>query len=122
MVRWMCGVTLKDRKRIEDLLERLCIERIAGVVRRSRLRWFGHVERMSADNWVSACREIEVEGSRGRGRGKKTWQECVVDDMRGLGVEREAAQDRVLWKSAIAGKPSDPRKRGQKKSRTDVKR
>ena len=64
MVRWMCGVTLKDRKRSEDLLGRLGIESIAEVVRRGRLRWFGHVERMSADNWVSACREIEVAGSR----------------------------------------------------------
>lgn len=113
MVRWMCGVTLKDRKCSEDLLGRLCIASVAEVVRRNRLRWFGHVERMSADNWVSACREIEIEGSRRRGRGRKTWQECVVADMCGLGVKREAAQDRTLWRSVISGKPSDPRKRGQ---------
>lgn len=121
MVRWMCGVTLKDRKGSEDLLGRLGIESIAEVVRRSRLRWFGHVERMSAANWVSACREIEVAGCRGRGRGRKTWHECVVDDMRRLGVGREAAQDRALWRGTISGKPSDPRKRGQQKT-TDVKR
>jgi len=49
------------------------------------------VERMSADNWVSACREIEVQGSRGSGKGRKTWQECVTDDMRRLEVRREVA-------------------------------
>ena len=103
MVRWMCGVTLKDRKRSEDLLDRLGIESVAEVVRRSRLRWFGHVERMSAGNWVSACREIEVEGSRGRGRGRKTWQECISEDMRRLGVRREEAQDRAVWRGAILG-------------------
>ena len=51
-------------KHSEELLERLGIESIADVVRRSRLRWFGHVERLNADNWVSACREIQVEGLR----------------------------------------------------------
>ena len=28
------------------------------VVRRGRLRWFGHVERMIGDDWVSACRNV----------------------------------------------------------------
>jgi len=37
----------------------------------------------------------EVEGSRGRGRGRKAWQECVIDDMRKLGVRREAGSDNV---------------------------
>ena len=25
------------------------------MVRRGRLRWFGHVERKNGDDWVSAC-------------------------------------------------------------------
>ena len=101
MVRWMCGVTLKDRKRSEDLLVRLGIESVAEVVRRSRLRWFGHLERMSTDNWVSACREINIAGLRGRGRGRKTWQECVGEDMKRLGLTRETAQDLAVWRRAI---------------------
>ena len=32
------------------------------VVRRGRLRWFGHVERKSEDDWVSACRNVVVAG------------------------------------------------------------
>ena len=118
MVRWMCGVTIKARKPSEELLERLGIESVVEVVRRSRLRWFGHVERLSADNWVSVCRGIEVAGSRGRGRGRKTWNECVVEDMRRLRLKREVAQDRAAWRRAISGKPSDPCKHGN----TDVKR
>jgi len=35
MVRWMCGVTLKDRKRSEDL-DRLGIESVADVVQTGR--------------------------------------------------------------------------------------
>jgi len=74
------------------------------VVRRSKLRWFGHVERTSEDNWVSACRVIEFEGSRGRDRGRKTWEECVIEDMKSVGVTREEARDRAVWRGAILSK------------------
>ena len=30
--------------------------------------WFGDVDRKEVDDWVSACRNLEVAGSRGRGR------------------------------------------------------
>ena len=58
----MCGVSLKDRKRSEDLCNLLGINRVADVVRRGRLRWFGHLERKSVDDWVSSCRRLVVEG------------------------------------------------------------
>jgi hypothetical protein len=33
----------------------------------------GHVERKNKSDWVSACRELEIEGVRGKGRGRKLW-------------------------------------------------
>ena len=78
MVRWMCGVTSRDRKSSEELGKRLGIVSVSSRVRQGRLRWFGHVERKDADDWVSACRKLEVTGERGRGRGRKTWKECVA--------------------------------------------
>ena len=39
MVRWMCGVTLKNRITSEEL--RIRIEVVSEIVRRGRLRWFG---------------------------------------------------------------------------------
>ena len=47
MVRWICGVSLKDRKRSADLYSLLGVQSVDKVVRRGRLRWFGHVERKS---------------------------------------------------------------------------
>ena len=58
MIRWMCGVKLSDRKACTELLSRLDIESVSDVVRRDRLRWFGHEERKQPDDWVLACRHI----------------------------------------------------------------
>ena len=44
MVRRMCNVTLNDKQRSNSLLDKLGIDPIEEVVRRGRLRWFGHVE------------------------------------------------------------------------------
>ena len=100
----MCGVTLKDRRSNLELLQRLGIVGIAEVLRRGRLRWFGHVERKDAGDWVSLCRNFVVEGQRGTGRGRKTWDECVVDDMKKLKLRRKDALDRDLWRGGISGK------------------
>ena len=86
MVRWMCGVSLKDRRRSEDSCNLLGINCVADVVRRGRLRWFGHLERKSVDDWVSACRRL------------------VVDDMKLLGLHFEWAIFRNMWGDLIWGK------------------
>ena len=72
MVRWMCGVTIKDRITTAELRERLGICNVTNFVRRGRLGWFGHVERKSDDDWVKSCRSLKVSGERGRGRRRKT--------------------------------------------------
>jgi len=39
MVRWMCGVKLKDRLPSKELRERLGVDDIALVLQQNRLRW-----------------------------------------------------------------------------------
>ena len=36
------------------------------------LRWFGHLEYKSRDDWVSDCRNVEVVGEKCKGKGRKT--------------------------------------------------
>ena len=45
MVRWMCGVSLKNRKQSEVLYRLLGVQSVAEVVRCGRLSWFGHVSK-----------------------------------------------------------------------------
>ena len=70
-----------------DLYSLLGVQSVADVVRHGRLRWFGHLEYRSVDDWVSAFRKVEVAGCRERNR--KTLKECVNDDMKLLGLQPE---------------------------------
>ena len=70
MVRWMCGVSLKDKRCSEDLCNLLGINCVADVVRRGRLRWFGHLERKSVDDWLGVCLQ-RVGGGGGKGSGQE---------------------------------------------------
>ena len=80
MVRWMCGVKLKDRLPSNELRERLGVDDIALILQQNRLRWYGHVLRKDDDDFMKKCMEYEVEGSRPRGRPKWTWKEVVRED------------------------------------------
>jgi len=73
MVRWMCGIKLKDRLPSKELKERVGIDVIALVLQQNRLRWYGHVLRIEDDDWVKKCMEYEVQGPRPRGKPKRTW-------------------------------------------------
>jgi len=46
VIRWMCGVKLNERKnkKSEELGELLGLEPVSLMIKKSRLRWFGHVE------------------------------------------------------------------------------
>ena len=99
MVRWMCGVSLMDRKHSEDLCSLLGIQWVADVVGHGRLRWFEHLEHESGDDWVLSCRNMEeVVEVTCVGRGRKTWGECVKDDMKLLGLQPD------MWRDLIWGK------------------
>ena len=45
MIRWMCGIKLNKRNKIEELGELIGLEPVSLMIKNSRSRWFGHVER-----------------------------------------------------------------------------
>ena len=55
MIRWMCGVKLNERNKSEELRKFLGLEPVSLMIKKSRLRWFGHVERKDDDDWVKRC-------------------------------------------------------------------
>ena len=73
------------------------------MIKKSRLRWFGHVERKDDNDWVKRCTMWEVEGIRQKGRPKKTWRDCVKNDMESLGLSQKDEQSRNKWRRRIKG-------------------
>jgi len=65
------------------------------------LRWHGHVLRKEDTDWVKKCMEYEVEGSRPRGRPKRTWTEVVQKDCQARNLNRQDDMDRGRWKKLI---------------------
>ena len=83
----------------KELRERLGIDDIA--LQQNRLRWYGHVLRKDDDDWVKKCMECEVEGSRLRGRPKRTWKEVVREDCQARKLNKEDAVDHCKWRKVI---------------------
>ena len=78
----------------------------------NRLRWFGHVERKTEDDWVKKCQSVEVEGKVGRGRGRKTWIEYIRGDMKNFNLCMDDVVDRDVWRRKTFSEPFEPCKRG----------
>ena len=96
MVRWMCGIKLKDRFPSKELRERLGIDGTAMVLQQKRLRWYGHVLRKD-DDCVKKCMEYEVQGPRP----KRTRREVVEKDCQELKLNKEDAMDHSKWRKLI---------------------
>ena len=101
MVRWMCGVGLKDRLPGGELRGRLGVDDMALVLQQNRLRWCGHVLRKDDEDWVKRCMEHEVEGSGPGGGPGRTWREVVREDCQARGLSREDAMDRCGWREVM---------------------
>ena len=71
------------------------------VLQQNRLHWYSHVLRKDDEDWVKKCMEHEVEGSRPRGRPKKTWKEVVREDCQARKLNKEDAMDRCKWRKVI---------------------
>ena len=71
-------------------------------MREVRLHWFGHIRRRPGDAPVRRCKIIKcLEYRRSRDRPKKSWSEVIRYDSRTLGLVKDMAQDRKLWRARI---------------------
>ena len=92
----------------DSMRKRLGIESVSEVVRRSRLRWYGHVmtlARKKDGEWMRQCLVFPVEGVRGSGSPRKTWAENVKEDMRLKGLEASWVLNRGRWRYGLRSGP-----------------
>ena len=73
MMREMCGVQLKDRKRSTDLMFMLDLsETIDRLAMANHVCWYGHVLRREDGDVFRRTLDFEVEYQRKKGRPKRT--------------------------------------------------
>ena len=101
MIRWMCGISLKDRRTNEEFRRLVGVEPITTFIRCGRLRWYGHVMRKGDEDWVKKLIEYRVEGRKPVGRPRKTWLESVEADMDELEIDKEDVHDRSKWRRNV---------------------
>ena len=77
-------------------------ETIVEVVKRSSLRWMGHVLRRDKDEPVKRVWNLDISGKRERGRPKMTWKDMAKKESRKIGLDERDAQDRKKWRAGIA--------------------
>ena len=102
MIRWICNVKAKDEVSSDSLLSKLGIQDLEMVLRTSRMRWFGHVERSTG--WIAKVRELNVVAQKRSGRPKKTWNEVLVDDRKKLGMDFADPMNRSEWRGCLRGR------------------
>jgi len=78
-------------------------ENVVKWMKRQRISWLGHLERMEEDRMNKKIFTQEMEGTRRRGRPRKRWNEEVERDLQVLGVRRwrELVADRKKWKDIV---------------------
>ena len=60
---------------------------ISKKVQERRMRWYWHVMRRDEEYVGKMVMDIEVKGSRMRGRPNNRWADCVKDDLREKGLQ-----------------------------------
>ena len=115
----MCGVKLNEWKKSE-LRELSGLEAVSLMIKKSRLRWFGHVERKDDNDWVKRCITWEGEGIRQREDTRKrpggivlrmTWKVYVCPKrMHNSGINGEGE---------LRGQPASPGSPGKMAIKTE---
>ena len=87
VLRRICGVSLRDRWRNEEIRALLEIDiDVVEVIRRRRLSYFGHVSRKKPERIPAKVMHGWIHGSRPRGMLRKRWLDVVQEDCEGRGV------------------------------------
>jgi hypothetical protein len=72
-------------------------------IKKGRLRWLGHLERMPNLRGVKVVHDQKPKGKRLKGRPRLRWIDDVEADLRQLGVQtwKKKTADRSEWKEVV---------------------
>jgi hypothetical protein len=91
---------IKTNQEINDILKG---QNIIGFIKKQRLNWLGHFERMAEDNNVQKKKRWKRMSKRPIVRPKTRWEDDVLEDVRNMNVHnwKKMAQNGYSWKKAV---------------------
>ena len=110
MLRWMYGVTRKDKIRYENIRGTTKVVQASRKITERRLKWYGHVMRMEEDHVVRRVMTKAIPGKKEEREIKDKVEGCVQErDMQTVGLREGDEGDRAYWKGTINNHSGDPR-------------
>ena len=109
MLRWMCGVTRRDKIRNEHIRGTTGVVQASKKITEKRLKWYGHVRRMKDEHIVRRMLDVEIPGKRRRGRPNLRWKDACKRDMTKVGLKEDNTTNRAAWRNKIISYTGDPR-------------
>ena len=75
-----------------------------GLLKKQRLNWLGHVERMAEDNIVQKINRWKPMSKRPIGRPKTRWEDDVLENIKSINISnwKKVAQNRDSWKKCLS--------------------
>ena len=101
MLRFSLGVTREDRIENRYIRGSTHVRRMKDKLREGRLRWYEHVRRRDEDYVGRRVMEMDVPGTRRRGRPKRRYMDSIKEDLREVGARVEDVTDRRRWRELI---------------------
>jgi len=91
---------IKTNQEIKDILKG---QNIIGFIKKQRLNWLGHVERMAENNNVQKIKRWKPMSKRPIGRPKIRWEHDVLEDIKSMNVRnwKNVAQNRDRRKKVV---------------------
>ena len=117
MLRWMCGVTRRDKIRNENIRGTTRLVQASKKITEKRLKWCGHVRRMKEEHIVRRRLDVDISGKQRRGRPNLRWKNVCKKDMAETGLKDDNTTNRAAWRIpslALPATPDDGTSQGQR--------
>lgn len=92
-----------ERRTNQEVLQLYNEPTITKVAKAQRLRWLGHIERMTQDRITKKILRGGLTETRRRGRPRRRWLDAVKEDLRELGIFnwKEKIKKKQEWKAVV---------------------
>jgi len=91
---------IETNQEINDILKG---QNIIGFIKKQRLNWLGHVERMAKDNNVKKIKRWKPMSNRPIGRPEIHWEDDILEDIKSMNIcnWKNVAQNRDRWNKVV---------------------